>query len=88
MIGAKRLASAIALLLLVLVATVAWSQPATDTQSDASTTTPQQQSPSADADNGDAAGDTTPTQAGRSPTDYRSSEKISEDLPVSFPVDI
>lgn len=35
-----------------------------------------------DAAAGKAAGAT------RSPSDYRSSEKISEDVPVSFPVDI
>jgi hypothetical protein len=29
-----------------------------------------------------------PVGADRSPSDYRASEKISEDLPVSFPVDI
>ena len=29
-----------------------------------------------------------PAAADRSPSDYRASEKISEDLPVSFPVDI
>ena len=85
MIGAKRVAAAIAVLL--LAAAVAWSQPAADTESDATTTAPQQ-NPGADADIDDAAGDTTPTQTGRSPTDYRSSEKISEDLSVSFPVDI
>ena len=86
MIGAKRLAPAIAVLL--LAAAVAWSQPGADTDSDTTTTTPPQQSPGADADNGDAARDTTPTQTDRSPTDYRSSEEISEDLSVSFPVDI
>ncbi len=35
-----------------------------------------------DAAGGKAAG------TARSPSDYRSSEKISEDVPVSFPVDI
>ena len=84
MIGAKRLTPAVAALL--LAAAVAWSQPGADT--DTTTTTPQQQSPGADADNGDAARDTTATQTDRSPTDYRSSEEISEDLSVSFPVDI
>jgi hypothetical protein len=85
MIGAKRLTPAIAVLL--LAASVAWSQSGADAESEATTTT-QQQSPGADADNGDAARDTTPTQTDRSPTDYRSSEEISEDLSVSFPVDI
>ncbi len=31
---------------------------------------------------------TPPTTGNDSPFDYRSSEKISEDVPVSFPVDI
>ncbi len=31
---------------------------------------------------------TSPTSGTDSPFDYRSSEKISEDVPVSFPVDI
>ena len=31
---------------------------------------------------------TTPNTDNNSPFDYRSSEEISEDLPVSFPVDI
>ena len=86
MIGAKHLTPAVAVLL--LAASVAWSQPGADTDSDTTTTTPQQQSPGADADNDDAARDTTATQTDRSPTDYRSSEEISEDLSVSFPVDI
>ena len=43
MIGAKRLAPAIAVLL--LAAAAAWSQPGADTDSDTTTTAPPQQSP-------------------------------------------
>jgi len=89
MIGAKRLAPAIFALL--VAASTAWSQPAVESESDA-TTTPPQQNAEADAgnraENGDVAADTTPPQAGRPPGDYRASEQISEDLSVSFPVDI
>jgi hypothetical protein len=35
-----------------------------------------------------ARGSTGADNSGRSPFDYRSSEEISEDVPVSFPVDI
>jgi hypothetical protein len=97
MIGAKRLVPAVVALL--VTASAAWSQPATEADSEAATSSPQQD-PGADADtstsnradypadNGDAAADTTPPQAGRPPGDYRPSEQISEDLSVSFPVDI
>ena len=93
MIGAKRLVPAVVALL--VTASAAWSQPATEADSEA-TTSSSQQDPGADADNGagsradngDAAADTTPPQAGRPPGDYRASEQISEDLSVSFPVDI
>jgi hypothetical protein len=89
MIGAKRLVPAVVVLL--VTASAAWSQPATEADNEAATSSPQQD-PGADtdnrADNGDAAADTTPPQAGRPPGDYRPSEQISEDLSVSFPVDI
>jgi len=93
MIGAKRLAPAI--IALLVTASTAWSQPAVEAENDATTTSPQQ-NPGADADNragngadnGDVAADTTPPQASRPPGDYRASEQISEDLSVSFPVDI
>ena len=45
-------------------------------------------------DTGASAGESSPAadsstaNSGDSPFDYRASEKISEDLPVSFPVDI
>jgi len=35
-----------------------------------------------------ASANSKPAQAEKSPSDYRASEQISEDLPVSFPVDI
>jgi hypothetical protein len=48
-------------------------------------TPPPQQAPAAP----DPAQKSTPPKAGKdSPFDYRSSEEISEDVPVSFPVDI
>jgi len=48
-------------------------------------TAPPQQAPAAP----DPAQKSTPPTTGRdSPFDYRSSEEISEDVPVSFPVDI
>ena len=40
-----------------------------------------------DADTGNGAPDSA-ARSDRSPTDYRASEEISEDLSVSFPVDI
>ena len=67
------------------------AQPAADAEAakpttDAADKTPRpQQAPAAR----DPAQKSTPPSAGRdSPFDYRSSEEISEDVPVSFPVDI
>ena len=62
-------------------------------------TEPSQESTSQESDKTDAARQaiapkgsaqkkTPPTADNDSPFDYRSSEKISEDVPVSFPVDI
>lgn len=48
-------------------------------------TAPAQQAPAAREP---APKSTPPTTGKDSPFDYRSSEKISEDVPVSFPVDI
>ena len=85
MIGTRNLAPVLAALL--LVAATALAQTADD-ESAATAGKP----PSTTADNsssataGDAGGK--PGNAERSPSDYRASEKISEDLPVSFPVDI
>ncbi len=85
MIGMKYLAPAVATLLLTAV--VAWSQLSPDAEDGATTTAPQQ-NPGPDTDTDDAAADTAPSQTDRSPGDYRASEQISEDLSVSFPVDI
>ena len=67
------------------------AQPATEaktaepTNRTADKTPPPQQAPAAP----DAAQKSTPPKTGKdSPFDYKSSEEISEDVPVSFPVDI
>ena len=44
--------------------------------------------PQAKADTDTAQKSSPATNSGDSPFDYRSSEEISEDVPVSFPVDI
>ncbi len=75
-------ALALAMMALLLAAVTALAQP-TDDGAD-----PQQ--PAA-ADSRPTTTDATidkPGQPGDSPSDYRASEKISEDLPVSFPIDI
>ena len=79
---------AVALIFAALLVSAAgtWAQPAADEQD--STTSEPQQNTDANADSGGAAADTTPNQPDRAPSDYRSSEQISEDLSVSFPVDI
>ena len=70
------------------------AQPAPDASADgtaepasraADRTAPAQQTPAAP---GPAQKSTPPTAGKDSPFDYRSSEEISEDVPVSFPVDI
>jgi len=90
MIGTRILAPAVAALL--LAAGVALAQPAADEagaapsgQQPAKGQVPA--APGKSAPSGDTASGT-PAKAGRSPSDYRASEEISEDLPVSFPVDI
>ena len=85
MIGTMRLALAVTLLL--LAAAAAWSQPATDGDSETAPATSTQE-PVAGGNPDDAGADSAPVAPARSPSDYRSSEKISEDLSVSFPVDI
>ena len=79
MISRTRLAPAI--LALVLGAAAGQAQPGTEdpageAPADANTGQSSATSESGDADNSN------------SPFDYRASEEISEDLPVSFPVDI
>ena len=86
MMRIKRLTAAIAVLL--LTAATAWSQPAAEAENDAAASAPQQPSGGSEAGNDGAAADSTPTPTSRAPGDYRASEQISEDLSVSFPVDI
>ena len=57
------------------------SQPAADEPAPAATT---EQPPANDS----ATGGERPANTDKSPSDYRASEQISEDLSVSFPVDI
>ncbi|MEM8660622.1 MAG: hypothetical protein AAGF35_07050 [Pseudomonadota bacterium] len=63
-----------------LVSAPAWSQSETDDE----TAGPEATEESEDV----AAASSEPPPPPRSPTDYRASEEISEDLSVSFPVDI
>jgi hypothetical protein len=78
-------------LALILVSPPLLAQPAPDAKAAepatraADKTAPAQQAPAAR----DSAQKSTPPTTGKdSPFDYRSSEEISEDVPVSFPVDI
>jgi hypothetical protein len=79
----RRTALAAAMLALLAVAQVSWTQPADEAASEEPPA--EQQAP---------AKDTTPpapetdAQADQSPFDYQSSEEISEDRSVSYPVDI
>jgi hypothetical protein len=71
-------------LALLLVAALAAAQPAGDEPAPADTTEQPAGSAATDpATSGDQAG-----ERQRAPSDYRPSEQISEDLSVSFPVDI
>jgi hypothetical protein len=78
----------LALAALLLAATGVAAQP-DDEQgaAPAATETPEKTGPGDSATTTDAAAGKS-AGATRSPSDYRSSEQISEDLPVSFPVDI
>ena len=71
----------------LLLAAGALAQPS---GSEATTSAPAEQPDGADTDkNPDAdARDRAPASVDKSPSDYRASERISEDRPVSFPVDI
>jgi hypothetical protein len=76
-------ALAVAILSLVLGAAPLHAQHATDApEQDAKETQKNQENPPADKPV------TAPATNNDSPFDYRSSEEISEDLSVSFPVDI
>jgi len=81
MIGTRFLAP---LLAAMLLSTAAWAQPEGE---DTSTQAPKEQQQKTEADK-KSGGSTTASKPTSSPSDYRASEKISEDLPVSFPVDI
>ncbi len=69
-------------LVLLLGAALVAAQPAGDEPAPADTT----EQPAAEAD--PAGGGEAASGPQRAPSDYRPSEQISEDLPVSFPVDI
>ena len=78
----------VAILSLVLGAAPLSAQQATDApQQDAKETQKSQESPTADKP-ATAPAARPPATTNDSPFDYRSSEEISEDLSVSFPVDI
>ena len=73
---------------LIVSAAVAVAQPP-DQADDAPPAAPQATPGSAGSSAPAAAGSAgTSSRPGRSPSDYRASEQISEDLPVSFPGDI
>ena len=71
-------------LVLLLGAALVASQPAGDEPAPTDTT----EQPAADTGSDPADGGAAASGPQRAPSDYRSSEQISEDLPVSFPVDI
>jgi hypothetical protein len=78
----------LALTALLLASGAVLAQPADDgSAAPAVTETAEQTGPGDSAISTDAAA-AGPAGGARSPSDYRSSEEISEDLPVSFPVDI
>ena len=81
---------AVATLSLLLGAAPLCAQQAADAPERDSVETPKSQSQESQAANKPATAPATPPPATNndSPFDYRSSEEISEDLSVSFPVDI
>jgi hypothetical protein len=93
----SRLRHRVAALLLLLAAAQLWAQQPAE-NSPPQTATPATQTPTKDAEGPAAAEPTAATSpekaavetpaSANSPFDYRASEKISEDLSVSFPVDI
>ncbi len=79
----------VAILSLVVGIAPLYAQQATDTPPPDSKETPKSQEQQAEKKAAAPAPATRPPAANNdSPFDYRSSEKISEDLSVSFPVDI
>jgi hypothetical protein len=84
----RRRITSLALAVLLTATAAVLAQPADDESSaPAAAETPEKPGPGDSATTTDAAA-VKPAGATRSPSDYRSSEKISEDVPVSFPVDI
>jgi len=81
---------ALLLLALALGSSPLLAQPAPQTKTaEPSTRAAQQTAPPQAPATTETAQKSTPPATGRdSPFDYRSSEEISEDVPVSFPVDI
>jgi hypothetical protein len=77
-----------ALAALLLAATVALAQPTGDDQAAEAAASDEQDAATVDSTRAGASPYESPVRADRSPTDYRASEEISEDLSVSFPVDI
>jgi hypothetical protein len=71
-------------LVLLLGAALVAAQPAGDEPAPADTT----EQPAAGTGTDPAGGGEAASGPQRAPSDYRPSEQISEDLPVSFPVDI
>ena len=71
-------------LVLLLGAALVGAQPAGDERAPADTT----EQPAAATGTDPADGGAAASGPQRAPSDYRPSEQISEDLPVSFPVDI
>ena len=76
------------LLSLALGTTAIIAQPAPDTSPEAAAGSQQERAGSDETTPPAQTGDTTASKGNDSPFDYRPSEEISEDLPVSFPVDI
>jgi hypothetical protein len=84
MSGTRLLGPALAAL---LTAGAALAQPAADKGAASAPAPGQAAAPEKTAPAADAPA-STPAKPGKSPSDYRASEEISEDRPVSFPVDI
>ena len=78
----------LALAALLLAASAALAQPGADEGATPAPPPPKAASGEEKKPSAPAAANKTPARAGKSPSDYQASEQISEDLPVSFPVDI
>jgi hypothetical protein len=78
----------LALAALLLAASAALAQPGASEDATPAPPPPKAASGEENKAPAPAGADKPSAQTGRSPSDYRASEQISEDLPVSFPVDI